>query len=421
MKKIKLNIKDQFDLNNFGSTREVTKEGYLKGVAAITTVGVQYYSAREFDIDSDDLVGVFRPPETVFHPDTMETSKQKPITMTHPDQDVDANNHGRLSIGSTGEQAGPIDDNRLGVNIIINDSSIVDGITSQEIGELSLGYDSFIIPEGGQYNGESYVYRFDGPMIINHLAVLQKGDGRCGESVKILDHGDDNMKKSKAVQLLKDAGCPDDKLALFMKDAKDDADADMKEFTQLLGEVSAKDMDLSGVIPMVAKELKPVIEKMIKGKEFLGMLAKEVASSMSGGGEPEMEDQDPMPEGEEDPEPEMEDACNYKKDSKEDLDKKIRDAAAKRSSLISQAQPFLAKDSKVDEMSNREIIEAALKAVGMEDCKDKSDDYLKGMLDSITSDRAKAEELFKSKDSEPITSIGRPISGLDAKNLEEVK
>jgi hypothetical protein len=417
MRKIKLNITDQLDLTGSSSTREITKEGYLKGIAAVTKVGVQLYSARDFGVDSDEMVGVFRPPETVFHAQTQESIKQQPITMTHPDEDVNSENHNRLSVGSTGEQVGPIDDERLGVNFVVNDKSIVDGIISDEIGELSLGYDSFIISEEGSYNGESYVYRFDGPMICNHLAVLRKGDGRCGESVKILDSGENMFTKKIALKLLKDAGCPAEKLEAFMKDAKEDDEADAKAFMTELTAISSKDMDLAGVMPLIVKELKPKLEKVVTTAGFQSALAKEIAAGMSGTTGEESMDQ----EGEEPPvdEPPVEDA-KTEEEKKKEMDSKVKDAAEKRVALITLATPFLAKDAKVNEMSDREILEGALKAVGFEDCKDLSDDQLKGRLDVLTHDRIRAADSFK-RISDGSIEDGELSAPLDAVTLRNMK
>ncbi len=398
-RKIKLNITDQLDLTGSASTREITKEGYLKGIAAVTKVGVQLYSARDFGVDSDEMVGVFRPPETVFHAQTQESIKQQPLTMTHPQEDVNSENHNRLSVGSTGEQVGPIDDERLGVNFVVNNKDIVDGIISGEIGELSLGYDSYIISEEGSYNGESFVYRFDGPMICNHLAVLRKGDGRCGESVKILDSGEDMFNKKIALKLLKDAGCPADKLKAFMKDAKDEDEADQTAFLAEMTAIVSKDMDVAPLMPLIVKELKPTLEKVIKESGFKSALAKEVAATMTSGASGD----DPMDSGTtdiDDPTPPADDPVDpedekSEEEKKKEMDSRVRDAASKRVELITLATPFLAKDAKVNEMSDREILEGALKSVGFDDCADLSDDQLRGRLDVLTHDRIKAADSFK--------------------------
>jgi len=430
MPPIKLHITDKLDLTGSASTREITKEGYLKGIAAVTKVGIQYYQARDFGIDSNEMVAVFRPPETVFHPETLESIKQIPITMTHPNEDVNSENHNRLSVGSTGEQVGPIDEERLGVNFVINDKPIVDGIISGEIGELSLGYDSFIISVEGSYNGESYGYQFEGPMINNHLAVLGKGDGRCGESVKILDNGE-NMKKKDAVQLLKDAGCPAFKLALYMEDAKDDDSADMKALAEALkpDPVKADDaLETAAILPQLAKLLVPSMEKMMKTPAFQKQLAAEAAAlMMSGEGEGAEGlppgDADPLPptEGEELPPAEGEDAKTEEEEKKE-MDSKVKDAAAKRVALITLTTPFLAKDAKVNDMSDRDILQGALVAVGFDDCKDLSDDQLRGRLDAITHDRVKAADSLRAiSDGSNVDNQGlsAPISGVDARSLPE--
>jgi len=425
MPQIKLHITDKLDLTGSASTREITKEGYLKGIAAVTKVGIQYYQARDFGIDSNEMVAVFRPPETVFHPETMESIKQIPITMTHPNEDVNSVNHNRLSVGSTGEQSGPIDDERMGVNFVINDKPIVDGIISGEIGELSLGYDSFIISVEGSYNGESYGYQFEGPMINNHLAVLEKGDGRCGESVKILDNGD-NMKKKDALKLLKDAGCPASILALYMKDAKDEDPADMKAFVDCLRPVKIEDegLETAAILPQLAKLLVPSMEKMMKTPAFQKQLAAEAAALMLGGeGEgaeeiPPVDAEIPPGESKEIPPVESEDV---KSEKEKEMDSKVKDAAAKRVALISLVTPFLAKDAKVNDMSDRDLLEGALVAVGFDDCKDLADDQLRGRLDAITHDRVKAADSLKAISDGSSTDgleISAPISAIDARNLQ---
>jgi len=284
---------------------------------------------------------------------------------------------------------------------------------------LSLGYDSFIISEEGSYNGESFVYRFDGPMVCNHLAVLRKGDGRCGESVKILDSGDD-MKKKDALKLLKDAGCPDDTLALYMKDAKDGDDADMKSFMDTMKAVAVNDMDLAGVMPLIVKELKPKLEKVVTTSGFQSALAKEIAAGMSGTTEEESLDQEEEEVTPPVEEPPVDDAKSEeeKKEEKKEMDSKVKDAAAKRVALITLVTPFLGKDAKPNDMTDREMLEGALKAVGFDDCKGLSDDQLTGRLDVLTHDRIKAADSFKRiADGSDTETLSAPIDAISARNL----
>ena len=138
---IKLRISDDVDLPTV-STRTLTEEGYLKAVAAVTKVGVQMYPASQFGIESEEPIGVYRPAETVFHPETISSLKMKPIVLMHPEQDVDSTNHSRLAVGTVGENVSPIDADRLGASIQITDEAVVKGILAREIEEQTSGSDS---------------------------------------------------------------------------------------------------------------------------------------------------------------------------------------------------------------------------------------------------------------------------------------
>ena len=398
---IKIHVSDNIELPT-ESTRILTEEGYLKATAAVTKVGVQMYSARDFGIDSDEPIGVLRPFETVFHEETISSLKMKPIVLLHPEQDVDSTNHSRLSIGSVGENVGPIDNERLGASIQITDKNVVEKILSREIEELSLGYDVFIISEEGNFNGEYYLYKMDGPMLNNHLAIVP--DGRCGDTVKILDQGGSTVNKKQMVKALRDAGVSEDKIKLFMASAKDEDTGDFKEYSKLL--LSGKDIDMGAIIPALVAELKPAMEEMAKSPEFTSMLAKEIAAGMvgAGAGAPAPGDAEGEGEEEETPTPEMVDAA-------------IKDGAKKRAVLIAKATPFTGKDEafKIHDATEREILEKALTAVGMkaEDFKGVSDDYLTGVLDSISTDRKEAAKFsnqdFSDKSGAHLT---RPLTGI---------
>lgn len=397
----KIQVQDQVELPT-ESTRTLTPEGYLQATAAVTRVGVQMYPASDFGIDSDEEIGVLRPAETVFHPETIESLKMKPIVLLHPEQDVDSTNHSRLSIGSVGEKVEAIDGERLGASIQITDDAIVKQILGREIEELSLGYEVFIISEEGNFSGKNYVYKMDGPMLNNHLAVVP--EGRCGDSVKILDKGDNIVNKKEMIKALKDAGVSEDKIKLFMANAKDTDKGDFKEYTKLL--LQGKDIDMSALIPALVAELKPQMEEIVKSPEFTAMLAKEVAAGM--GAAPAT----PAPgdgEGEEDPL------------TKEQVDAAIKDGAEKRSKLIDKASPFISKKDKAFDIfkaKDRDIIEQALKGAGIkdEDMKDKSDDRLLGILDTISMDRKDAKNLINKDWSDDNASIlAEPLTPLDLK------
>jgi len=404
--RIDVNVSDKVLLPT-ESTRTLTPEGYLKATAAVTKVGVQEYSAREFGIDSDEMIGVFRPPETVFHPETAESLKLKGIVFIHPETDVDATNHTRLAVGTVGETVEPIDSERLGASIQINDAEIVRMVLEREVEELSLGYDTFVVSEEGVFNGKKYHYKIDGPMIINHLAIVP--EGRCGDTVKILDKGEGTVNKKQLIKLLRDNGVSEGDIALFMKDAKDSDKGNMEEYTRLL---VGKDIDMTALIPAITEKIMPKIEELVAGEGFINTLASQIANQMSGQAQdPGMvEEEESLDQDPEEMTPEM-------------MDAKVLKDANIRARLIDVAKPFIKDDSfDIYTATPKEILIKALDSVGVrgDAVKDKSDDYLQGILDSIKKDRVEAETLnLKTIDSSSVESVSEPVSGIGLRQKEK--
>ena len=80
----------------------------------------------------------------------------------------------------------------------------------------------------------------------------------------------------------------------------------------------------------------------------------------------------------------------------EDVEKMVADGVNKRVSVLSACDGLLSDDFKPEGKTNRQVMEAALaKIIDADTIKDKSDEYLMGVLDSISSDRAKADSARK--------------------------
>ncbi len=171
--------------------RVVDRNGFVSVPAVITRVGIQQYGVDELRRDvslegalngKTGLVNVFRPPETVFNPLTIDSFKNMPVTFLHPDDGVTPYNARSYIGGHIGEDVGKMSDRDLGCTIHLHDKDVIDisfGI------ETSAGYECPIIQEDGEYEGEKYHFRFDGPMLANHLALVPAG--RCGPECKVLD------------------------------------------------------------------------------------------------------------------------------------------------------------------------------------------------------------------------------------------
>lgn len=158
---------------------ELTPEGYLKGRGIITNVGVFTYRLSDGTIRRE-----LRTPEEVFHPDSRESLKQKPVTDNHPPAaiDVNAENIKKFSRGGTGSETFN-DPYALATDIIITDKDLVKKAQEKEMDSFSAGYKRDFDPTPGVWCGQEY----DGVqrnIRYNHVAVVPTG--RAGDLAKII-------------------------------------------------------------------------------------------------------------------------------------------------------------------------------------------------------------------------------------------
>lgn len=181
-----------------GRKRVVDSNGFAHVPAVITKVGVQKYRKDQLGIDGEDggeLVNVFRPPETVFHPETIESFQNMPVTDNHPQEGVSPTNAKAVQGGHIGGDVQKSNEKELGATLHLTDKWF---INKSKGSETSAGYDAKIIRDSGTFEGLNYDYRFDGPMIGNHLALVPKG--RCGSACRVLDNKQENEMDEKKVQ-----------------------------------------------------------------------------------------------------------------------------------------------------------------------------------------------------------------------------
>ena len=173
--------------------RERTPEGFLQATAALTRAGVQRYSSEELGLPGPSReVGIYRPTDTVFADETRASARMKPVTVGHPAVDVTPANYRDLAVGHLGDEAFQIDDRRLGAALTLTDAEAISRVEGGN-DQVSAGYYMSVLPECGTFDGQDYDYRMNGPMQINHVALVDQG--RAGPSVRIFDEGA-NMKAS---------------------------------------------------------------------------------------------------------------------------------------------------------------------------------------------------------------------------------
>ena len=195
------------DIIEVSKRRKVDNNGFVSVPAVITRVGVQPYRKDQLGIPGvtgTEMVNVFRGPDTVFHKDTIESFKHLPVTDGHPPEGVKPTNAKWVQGGHIGEDVAAVNDSDLGSTLYLTDEGF---ITRSKGAQTSAGYDATIIQADGEFAGVKYQYKFDGAMIGNHLALVDRA--RCGTDCRVLDEGkiegEDEMDANEVKKIVEDA------------------------------------------------------------------------------------------------------------------------------------------------------------------------------------------------------------------------
>lgn len=129
-----------------------TPEGYLICTDAILArTGKQTYRKNEIFKDSDDEteIEVDRTEDEVFSPQTLASFENKPVTVEHPDEDVNVHNYKEYAVGFVRDVHRGVVNGQpviLG-NLVITDEKTIQEIENGEHTDLSCGYDCDIADE----------------------------------------------------------------------------------------------------------------------------------------------------------------------------------------------------------------------------------------------------------------------------------
>ena len=152
-----------------------TEEGFLRGRAIVTNIGVFSYLD-----DSGNVRRELRLPEEVFARESIESLKMKPITNTHPTEKVTSDNLDKYQKGFCGDS---VEQDAFAMSVPI---TITDKETIKEIKEgkrsLSCGYEADIEYKSGNWMGVHYD-AIQRNIRYNHIAIVDSG--RAGDLAKI--------------------------------------------------------------------------------------------------------------------------------------------------------------------------------------------------------------------------------------------
>lgn len=170
------------------SHRERTENGYLKVPGRVALAGnVQEYLARELGLTDrapNELVAVYRPPESVFDPASLASYDNADITIEHPDDLVSAETYDRVAVGhaiSPGRQDG----DAVVCDLLIKSADAISAIEGGKA-ELSAGYLAEYVREPGVTpDGTPYEF-IQRDITINHIALCDRA--RAGRRARLFDH-----------------------------------------------------------------------------------------------------------------------------------------------------------------------------------------------------------------------------------------
>lgn len=169
---------------------ERTNEGFLRGRAIVTSIGVFTYKRKDGTIQRE-----LRLPEEVFSPSTLNSMKLKPVTLNHPTELVTQDNADKLQVGSLGDNPSwtkewehrnweeVTDGINCAIDMIITRKDAIDAILNGKQA-LSMGYtcDLEMAEPGAMWCGVEYDF-IQRNIRYNHCAIVDTA--RAGDNAKI--------------------------------------------------------------------------------------------------------------------------------------------------------------------------------------------------------------------------------------------
>lgn len=179
--------------------------------ATIARTGVQTYTDSR-----GNTIREYRPPESVFAPDSLATLGSIPVTVGHPPQGVTPSNHRQVSVGHVSDAPparradGPVE--WVDAMVIVSDGEALRKVDAGDLTEVSMGYLADVVPERGVAPDGQHYDAIQKNIRFNHLALLQDGHARAGSGARLRLDGnqeptmfvrqDDNSTPAQSPKLL---------------------------------------------------------------------------------------------------------------------------------------------------------------------------------------------------------------------------
>ena len=309
----------------------------------IARVGVFPYQKSNGDITMEAKL-----PDDLLTDSAVESANSKPITDDHPSESENINNTSRYMKGITANNA-HVDGDKLKVDMTITDSALINEIQKGKQ-ELSIGFQTDVVPVTGTYKGMQYDSAQKN-IQINPVAVVKRG--RAGHSVRLTGDSAEMVIDSEE----KGDSMETTTIRLDGADvtvAKSDADRILKLDADNSAN-SKKIADLNAQIKALTTE-----RDKLKGGADASKKSADEAQAKADSLEKEL-------------------AETKKKFAGDALDKAIAD----RMDLIDEVKPFVGDSFDFKGKSAKDMKLEAIQKADSVDLSDKSDDYIDAYFDSI--------------------------------------
>ena len=187
--------------------KALTKEGFLVcRNAVIASIGTREYLPNELDQvkpNAEGKVFLIRPSDVLFSDDTINSFEGKPVTLGHPDvPNVNGENWKQFAVGTVSHvrQGAESTAGCLVADIIIFDPKAIEEVVNGKAIELSCGFDSNVIDQGGGIGVETN-------FIGNHVALVPLGRG--GRTCSLKDSAITQSRNKKMAFFNKKDEAPD--------------------------------------------------------------------------------------------------------------------------------------------------------------------------------------------------------------------
>lgn len=338
---LKLNIRQKVIMDK----AVLDDNGFMTIPARLTRVGVLKYVLSDGSVQRQ-----LRHPDDVFDSESLNSLKNMPFTNNHPKSLLNSKTAKSMTVGWVGESIKKED------LYVVGDVKIIDADTIADVNkgktEVSCGYSADIIDESGTFNGEKYDVRQKN-IRYNHVSLVDKG--RAGKQVRLL------LDSSEAILIEDEIETKEVSMEKIMLGGKEFevspelAAAFKAHMEQMKGEMDSKSKDM---IP------KADLEKAQSEVKDMGKTVEQTQAKLDAA-QSELKD------------------LKAKMDSSGDTEK-FQKAVKERIELEKKATPFVKKETKLDGMTNVEVMKAALTgkypSINLDG---KSDVYIESRFDSM--------------------------------------